>query len=374
MTMTTQMIYSDNDEAMTALMIMISSCSLALLGSGASLFVLSAMLSIRRAIAVNNRLVPTEPLTAKIIDPFCLSELGGEDIEVDVVDFSTSSYSISLLVGPKGIVLGRRSLWQSCAKDIPLLNEIKDVVKKGRDLLSVGLSRAAKRDSFVFVQVRGETILVANKPRCVELALTSHPRVAAGTFEDEASTLSWFLAELTGEIETLRETGEEQPEEDEAAKAIKAGLAVLRASSAVGRANWRPRKHAIRVTKMNKKSVKDFKVPSPKTGKTQKAAIDKTVADALRWAERFARRGAEGGLAGPPTVDGDMRAVQKTPSSSSSSSSSSATPLRRRKGKLARGKGRRREGGEMKAIQFLLDLCASLCFVSIHFWCNRVVM
>ena len=38
---------------------------------------------------------------------------------------------------------------------------------------------------------------------------------------------------------------------------------------------------------MKHKSAKEFKVPSPKTKKMQKAAIDETMADALRWAERY---------------------------------------------------------------------------------------
>ncbi len=169
---------------------------------------------------------------------------------------------------------------------------------EGRDILTAKKKKgiANMRDSFVLVHVRGRNLLVANKPRRgVALALTSLPRVGAGSLEDEAGTLSWFLKELKNDIETLEETRRTEPEEDEMAKAIKAGLVVLRASSEVMRASWRPANNSFKVTKMKAKNAKEFKVPPPKTPKTQKAAIDKTVADALRWAERFARCGAEGG-------------------------------------------------------------------------------
>ena len=205
------------------------------------------------------------------------------------------------LIGPRGFVSTEsqsgRCRWWEYAKDIPLLNEIQDQVVKGRDILTAKKKGVVKvRDSFVLVQVRGRNILVANKPRRgVTLALTSLPGVDAGSFQDEAGILSWFLKELKNDIETLQEAGRTEPEEDEIAKAIKAGLVVLRASSEVMRATWRPANNAFRVTKMKAKSAKLFKVPSRKTRKTQKAAIDKTVEDALRWAERFAGPWAEGG-------------------------------------------------------------------------------
>ncbi len=254
-------------------------------------------MDIRPGIVVNDRLVPTAPQTAKILDPFSLTDLGGEDVEVNVVDFSATAYNMCWLIGPRGLVPTESRRWWAYAKDIPLLNEIQDQVVKGRDILTAKKKGVVKvRDSFVLVQVRGKNILVANKPRRgVTLALTSLPGVDAGSFQDEAGILSWFLKELKNDIETPQETGRTEPEEDEIAKAVKAGLVVLRGSSEVIRATWRPANNAFRVTKMKAKSAKLFKVPSPKTRKTQKAAIDKTVADALRWAERFTERSAERG-------------------------------------------------------------------------------
>ncbi len=252
------------------------------------------MINIRHGIVLNGRLVPTASRIAKILDPFSLTDAGVEDVEVNVVDFLPAAYSMCWLIGPKGLVPKPTREWWAYVKDIPLLNEIKGLVMEGRDILTAKKKKgiANMRDSFVLVQVRGRNLLVANKPRRgVALALTSLPRVGAGSLEDEAGTLSWFPKELKNDIETLRT----EPEEDEMVKAIKAGLVVLRASSEVRRATWRPPQNAFRVTKKNQKNVKTFKVPAPKTGKTQKAAIDKVVADALRWAERFAGRRAERG-------------------------------------------------------------------------------
>ena len=127
------------------------------------------------------------------------------------------------------------------------------------------------------------------------MALTSLPGVDAGSFQDEAGILSWFLKELKNDIETLQETRRTEPEEDDIAKAIKAGLVVLRASSEVRFVGWRPSSNSFRVTKMKQKTMKHFKVPSPKKGLTQKAAFNKTVADALRWAGRFTKLWAERG-------------------------------------------------------------------------------
>ncbi len=292
-------------------MIMISCCSLAHFGSGASLFVLSAMLSIRRAIAVNNRLVPTEPLTAKIIDPFCLAYLGGEDIEVEVVDFSTCAYS-TWLVGPTGVIKGRYGWWISNAKSIPLLGEIKDMVARGRGLRSKSRWRY---NDLVFVKVRGVALLVVNKPRSVVLALTGHPGADAGSFEDKAGILAWFIKELASDIEALQKKhvdenacerdckntcdsesscspSDAEPGEDDTAKAIVGGLEVLRASSAVRFATWEPFQKAFKITKMNTESIKEFNVVPPKKRKATKAnaegishAFDSAVAEALLWAE-----------------------------------------------------------------------------------------
>ena len=125
----TTMIYHDSGEATTALTMMISSCSLAPLGSGASAFCSSTMIDVCPAICVNGRRAPTERLTARVMDPFSLANMGGEDMDVDVVDLSSKSKLLRRLVGPAGIIEGPEGWWMSNSKAILLLCEIKDEIK-----------------------------------------------------------------------------------------------------------------------------------------------------------------------------------------------------------------------------------------------------
>ncbi len=229
------------------------------------------------AIAVNGRLVPTASMTVRVLDPFSLANLGGEDMVVDVLELGSMSKLRWIVGRTRGVVQGHKNWWASNTKAIPLLCEMKDTIKKGRRLLRRG---AHAKSDFVFVKVRGATLLVGNKTNAVTLALTGNAGMDAGSFEDKAIILVWILTELEKDIRKL------QPEEYvKMDKAVKLALGVLRASSEVRWASWRRSSNAFRVAKMKQKTMKDFKVPSPKKGTTQKAALNKTVADTLRWAE-----------------------------------------------------------------------------------------
>ncbi len=159
----------------------------------------------RRAIAANETLVPAVRVTASVVDPFSLS--GGVrgvdlsvDLEVNVVHFS-DKHDLMWLVGPHALIKAPSLMWwRERAKDIPLLHEIKEMIGKGKR------PRATEDiQSFVFVNVRGKTLLVANNPRCVSLALAGHPRMEPGSFEDETDILNWFLTELDNDIKELQE-------------------------------------------------------------------------------------------------------------------------------------------------------------------------
>ncbi len=216
-------------------------------------------------------------MTVRVLDPFSLANLGGEDMVVDVLELGSMSKLRWIVGRTRGVVQGHQNWWASNTKAIPLLCEIKDTIKKGRHLLRKG---AHAKSDFMFVKVRGATLLVGNKTKAVNLALTGNAGMDAGSFEDKANILVWILAELEKDIRKL------QPEEDvKMDKAVKLALGVLRASSEVRRVRWRPSSNSFRVAKMKQKTMKHFKVPSPKKGTTQKAAFNKTVADALRWAE-----------------------------------------------------------------------------------------
>ncbi len=218
-------------------------------------------------------------MTVRVLDPFYLANLGGEDMVVDVLELGSAS-KLRWMVGPNktAVIKGPHNWWICNTKAIPLLCEIKDAIKKGRRLLP---TRAHARTSdFVVVAVRGVTLLVRNRTDAVALALASNAGMDAGSFEDKANILVWCLTEMEKDIRKL------QPEEDvKMDNAVKLAMGVLRASSEVHDVSWRPSSNVFRVTKMKQKTMKHFKVPSPKKGTTQKAAFNKTVADALRWAE-----------------------------------------------------------------------------------------
>ncbi len=205
------MIYHDDDEAMTASMtmmtmtittMMISSCSLVRSNFASTTMATSSeaitttAFDIRPAMTANGRLVPTAPLTARVVDPFSLEGLSDMDMKVDVVDFGAKAKQ-KWLVGPTGVIKGPFQWWRSNTWRIPLLNEIKHKVKMGKGLLSY---KARAPRHLVFVNVRGVTFLVANKSRTVVLALADHH----GSFQEKAGTLGWFLAELDKDIEKLR--------------------------------------------------------------------------------------------------------------------------------------------------------------------------
>ena len=155
------------------------------------------------AMSVHGRLVHTPRLTARVIDPFSLANLNDKDIEVDVVDFGSCA-QLGWFVGPNGCTKAYNMWWESNTKTIPLLCEIKNAIRivKGRRL---GNWKAQATRTFVFVKVRGVSILVGNTVRGVTLALRN-AEIDTELFEDKANILGWFLTELTKDINTIQDT------------------------------------------------------------------------------------------------------------------------------------------------------------------------
>ncbi len=217
------------------------------------------MFSFRRCISVNGRLAPTARMVARLVDPFGLSaDLEGLDMPVNVVDFSPAA-KINWLFGPKGIIKAPYLCWRTNSKDIPLLQEIKAMVKQARCIL--GARAVRERRSLVFVSVRDKTILVANAPGRLSLALTGTPGVETGSFEDQTNIRGWFLVELDKDVKTFQciteaaadsdssFTDETEPEENDMEHAIKVGLEVLKGNPHVRHARWQPCFGTFRVTK-----------------------------------------------------------------------------------------------------------------------------
>ncbi len=321
-TTTTTMIYNDNDEAMTAFMMMISSCSWAPLGSGTVTFAsLLTMFAFSRAIAVNQKWVPTCPMTAKIIDPHDLScSAEGIDVgiflEVDLVNFSGTSNPL-WLVGPHGLYHAPDvSWWREHADALPLLREIRDMIGGGK------ITRVRREEGcLVLVQVRGKTLLVACNFYGVHLALRGHPGAEPGSFEDATGILGWFLKELEKDMKALDKdiALQNEPAEGEAKSslekhnqahqkkrkpvcdwkgdgatlALKEALGVLRAHTNVRRADWLPSRKSLSIKTWNG-CVRDFRAITGKRRHTnwldedlrfcQAVCVAKD--SALLWAER----------------------------------------------------------------------------------------
>ncbi len=242
-----------------------------------------------RALSCNGHLVPRAKLTAHVIDPH---SLGGVDLDgeatLNAVDLSANA-NTTWLVGPRAPIQKKPFWWRANAGRIQILNEIKANIKAGKPSARM----PKERKSFVFVQVRGKTILVLNNPRRVLLALTCSPGAGAASFEEEKGILQWLTAEMKEDIKTLTD-----PEEAKAAKAprgavdpvMQGGLKSLNALKAVRAAAWLPSRSAIKVT-LNNKNAKEFRVLSSKKRKTAAVVVDgaqaiqNAVADALGWAQ-----------------------------------------------------------------------------------------
>ncbi len=254
-----------------------------------------------RAIAVNQKWVPSCIMTAKVVDPHDLSwSMEGADVGftlvVDIVHFGQRSYP-SWLAGPRGLIEAPSTKWwRDNANKLPVFQEIKRMITSGWQ------STAPTEPELVLVHVRDKTILVANTPRIVSLALTGHPGAEPGSFEDATGILGWFLTQVEKDVKALQKTQVHAKAEakrsrdghgDGAALAIKEGLKVLNVTPNVRRATWLPSSKSFRIRKWNE-TIKCFRATTFKKRKANapdddfrlSQAVCSAAAHALRWAER----------------------------------------------------------------------------------------
>ncbi len=164
------------------------------------------MWAFRRAIAVNDTFVPAARLTASLIDPFSLSgNMEGVDLdvelEVNIVDFSSCAY-LSWLVGPRAVIKAPSFLrWRARAKDIPLLQEIKEMIGKGKPPREGGQGH---QKPCLCESQRGRNSRSPTPPVAL-LAPTGHAGMEAGSFEDESGIFGWFLTKFENAIKKLQE-------------------------------------------------------------------------------------------------------------------------------------------------------------------------
>ncbi len=217
------------------------------------------------AVIVNGHLLPFERQTARVLDFFSLANLEDEDAEVHVVNIGSNS-KLRWLVSPTAAIKGPDNWWPSNTKNIPLLCEIRNMVRKGRRLLPA-MERGGQRN-LMFVEVRGVTLLVGNLVSAVSLAFKGNAGMGGGAFEKTKSVLGWFLVELSKDIKALLETRRERlnscgpevhsPKKLKTIKEVKVAPPKKRKTI---------KEFKVRFSK-KRKNINEFKLPSPKKKKT----------------------------------------------------------------------------------------------------------
>ncbi len=263
---------------------MISSCSLVLSTCGSA-----TMATFSEAITVNGHLVPSELMTAPVVDPhsLCGNMDTHKEMEVDVVDFSFRA-NVTWLFGPRAPIKKTYSWWRANNKDIPLLKEIREVVKAA--------GKGEPRKTFVFVQVRNKTLLFANETYRILLALAGHPEAEPGSHEDKTGILAWFLTQLEQDIKKLEDEPERQtqaaPSAEPAADrdvVIREGIKALKGLPAVQRAVWQPSRKTFKIFLKDQRG-KEFRAYDAKKRKADAPggdaeAIKKSLSRAMRWSQ-----------------------------------------------------------------------------------------
>ncbi len=211
------------------------------------------MATFREAIAVNGHLLPSELMTAPVVDPhsLCANMDMTEEMEVDVVDFSFRA-NVTWLFGPHAPIKKAPSWWRANIKNIPLIQEIREVIKAA--------GKGEPRNTFVCVQVRNKTLMFANGTYRILLALTGHPEAEPGSHEDKTGILAWFFTQLEQDINKLEDEPELQtqaaPSAEPAADrdvVIKEGIKALKGLPAVQRAVWQPSRKTFKILLKDKR-------------------------------------------------------------------------------------------------------------------------
>ncbi len=247
------------------------------------------MATFREAITVNGHLLPSELMTAPVVDPhsLCGNMDTTKEMEVDVLDFSFRA-NATWLFGPRAPIKKTYSWWRANNKDIPLLKEIREVVKAA--------GKGEPRKTFVFVQVRNKTLLFANETYRILLALTGHPEAEPGSHEDKTGILAWFLTQLEQDIKKLEDEPELQtqaaPSAEPAADrdvVIREGIKALKGLPAVQTAVWQPSRKTFKILLKDKRG-KEFRAYVAKKRKADASggdaeAIEKSLSRAMRWSQ-----------------------------------------------------------------------------------------
>ena len=227
-----------------------------------------AILDVKFRLTLNDFAVPVVKKTMPVIDPYQLSEgldMNFEDeVEISLLSLKATADMTWL---QKALKLHHR-WWVRNHSHIPLLLEIRELIKKNKVYKGSGARLPREHESMVLLKVRERIICVQNLPNIVILGLTGTPGAPQGGPEDEVGALQWFLQELQKDIGILQ--GQEQepadpskvsktPVAEEHQDAVEECIKSLVKHPHCQRAWYIPSRRSFRVVKKDKSSS-DFRV------------------------------------------------------------------------------------------------------------------
>ena len=249
--------------------------------------------------------VPLEKKTMSLLDHHHLAvdlvphlEDIDEEVEMSLVSFKDSADMRWLL---KALKLGAK-WWIAHCGQLPLLREIRKIIKDQKTTKGGGCRLPRQSDSMVLIKVRERFLFVQNISSHVALGLRGTPGATPGTEVDELGVLKWFSQELQKDVkylqenpekleEGLEEEGEQEAEveaEDEhQLQVIEKCLKDLQGHPSCQHAWWMPSRQCFRVAKLHNKSSADFSAKGLKRKHLSEQALENQFDLALNRALEF---------------------------------------------------------------------------------------
>lgn len=247
-------------------------------------------LKIEMALVLNKKIVPTEPKTLYLYDPYELASSSenlfqvDDELEVNLVHFKATG---DLSWVERAFQLPLR-WWSTHSREIPLLLEITELIRSKKPK---GI-RPKEPNTLLLVEVRERILVVGNNPGFVTLALTGHPGVPRGSFEDQSGVLMWFVEQLHKDVKVLlgrseRASGSKGPrgEEDyEHQDLVDEGIERLQANPQTKKVFWLPSRQAFKVIKADKRTS-EFRVNglTKRRRGSESECFDKALTAALQF-------------------------------------------------------------------------------------------
>jgi len=214
-------------------------------------------------LCLGSHVVPVVEETHPVLDPHNLgAELEFLDVddslEVSLVSLKATGNLVWL---EKALSLPAR-WWVKHSSKIPLLKEIREVIKDKKPSPSQGSKSRLPREpsALVILKIRERVLLMQNSSSQMHLALTGTPGAPPGSFEDKVGTLKWFCNELQEDIKVMLEEEQQEGEAEEEQEAgpqvpgatVAKSLETLREHPLVLKAHYLPSRTSFKVVKKDK--------------------------------------------------------------------------------------------------------------------------